>query len=102
MTDNGSGDIAHAFRDAVQALGARHLRTRPYIPRTNGKAERWIQTLLREWAYARAYGTSAARLAALPRWLEYDNHERPHTALGHRPPQHRLRALLNNVFVNNT
>ena len=102
MTDNGSGYVAHTFRDTVRDLGARHLRTRPYTPRTNGKAERWIQTLLREWAYARPYASSARRLAALPRWLEYYNTERPHTALGYRPPQHRLQALVNNVFVNDT
>ncbi len=77
---------ARAFADAVQVLGARHKLTRPYRPQTNGKAERFIRTLLEEWAYARLYRTNAERLAALPGWLAFYNHRRSHTALGGRPP----------------
>jgi Integrase core domain len=68
------------------------VATRPYRPRTNGKAERFIQTLLREWAYAAAYTTSEQRRLALAPWLDYYNHQRPHGALGHQPPASRLRA----------
>lgn len=92
MTDNGSAYVSRVFGAAVQALGARHLRTRPYTPRTNGKVERMIQTLLREWAYARAYGTSHRRRLALRPYLKYYNTQRPHTALGFRPPLSRLAA----------
>lgn len=94
MTDNGAAYVSHAFAQALAALGARHLRTRPYTPRTNGKVERLIQTLLREWAYATPYRTSLARSLALAPYLAYYNAERPHTALGYHPPQHRLRARL--------
>jgi transposase InsO family protein len=87
---------AHAFREAVASLGARHRTTRPYRPQTNGKAERFIRTLLEEWAYARLYRTNAERLAALPGWLAFYNHRRPHTALGGRPPI----AAVNNVHGN--
>ena len=90
MTDNAWAYRSHAYRDALAALGARHLRTRPYTPRTNGKAERFIQTCLREWAYAAAYPTSAHRALALPGFLAYYNTARPHTALGHQPPCSRL------------
>ncbi len=90
MTDNGSAYVSHAFRRAVAALGARHLRTRPYRPQTNGKAERVIQTLLREWAYAQAYRTSLHRALALGPYLTYYNTQRPHTALRGLTPQHRL------------
>ena len=90
MTDNAFAYRSHAYRDALVALGARHLRTRPYTPRTNGKAERFIQTCLREWAYAVAYPTSAHRALALPGFLRYYNTARPHTALGHQPPLSRL------------
>jgi len=92
MTDNGSAYVSRDFATAVQALGARHLRTRPYTPRTNGKVERMIQTLLREWAYARPYGTSHRRGLALRPYLAYYNTQRPHTALGFRPPISRLAA----------
>ena len=94
MTDNGSAYVSAAFARALAVLGARHLRTRPYTPRTNGKVERLIQTLLREWAYATPYRTSLARSLALAPYLAYYNAERPHTALGYHPPQHRLRARL--------
>ena len=90
LTDNG-----HAFRSAVFAAACRalqlaHRRTRPYTPRTNGKAERFIQTLLREWAYGVAYPSSIHRTAALARWLHYYNCHRRHTALGGQPPIRRL------------
>ena len=91
MTDNGSGYVARVFQAARIALGLRHIRTRPYTPRTNGKAERFIQTLLREWAYARPYPSSAVRARDLPRWLSHYNHKRPHGSLGHLPPISRLR-----------
>ena len=93
MTDNGSAYRSQHFRHLLAQLGARHLRTRPYTPRTNGKAERFIQTCLREWAYRRAYRTSARRAAALPAFLRRYNMERPHTALQRRPPLARLLEL---------
>lgn len=92
MTDNGAGYLSRAFQHALGALHARHLRTRPYTPRTNGKAERVIQTLLREWAYARPYRTSLHRSLALHPYLAYYNTQRPHTALNFLPPAHRLTA----------
>lgn len=91
MTDNGSAYRSHAFRGAVAAAGVKHKRTRPYTPRTNGKAERFIQTSLREWVYARPYASSQERTLALMPWLDHYNTERPHTALAHRPPAARLR-----------
>src|SRR5438067_1920332 len=75
MTDNGSAYLSKAFRAALAAAGLRHKRTRPYTPRTNGKAERFIQTNLREWAYARPYATSRERHAALAPWLDHYNTE---------------------------
>lgn len=101
MTDNGSCYRSYVFRDAVTALGARQLFTRPYTPRTNGKVERMIQTLLREWAYATAYGTSLRRSLALRPYLAYYNSARPHTALGYRSPQQRLESV-NNLSINNS
>ena len=92
MTDNGAAYVSHAFAQARAALGARHLRSRPYTPRTNGKAERLIQTLLREWAYAQAYRSSIPRALALRPYLAYYNTERPHTALGFTTPRQRLAA----------
>jgi len=91
MTDNGSAYLSKAFRMAVAAAGLKHKRTRPYTPRTNGKAERFIQTSLREWAYARPYASSQERSMALMPWLDHYNIERPHTALAHHPPVVRLR-----------
>ncbi|HZJ29140.1 MAG TPA: IS481 family transposase [Solirubrobacterales bacterium] len=90
MTDNGS-----AYRSAVHGLACRRLRirrlrTRPYRPQTNGKAERFIRTMLAEWAYAAVYGSSADRAAALSGWIERYNFRRRHGALGHRPPMQRL------------
>jgi transposase InsO family protein/transposase len=95
MTDNGSAycSAIHAF--ACRALGVRHLRTRPYRPRTNGKAERFIRTLLAGWAYGAIYATSRERAAALDGWLWTYNHRRPHGALSHKPPIARLKELNN-------
>ncbi len=98
MTDNGSPYLSHAFRDACQRLGIRHLRTKPYTPRTNGKAERFIQTALREWAYAAPYTSSEERSRALERWLHHYNWHRPHTALHSRPPISALRLDGNNLL----
>ena len=86
LTDNGSGYVSRAFRHACQQLGLDHRRTRPYTPRTNGKAERFIQTLLREWAYAQPYATSQVRRHALRPWLRYYNRVRPHASLHYQPP----------------
>jgi transposase InsO family protein len=89
-TDNGAGYRSRVFAQCGGSVRLRHLRTRPYTPRTNGKAERFIQTLLREWAYIRPYGTSAERLAALPHRLHYYNVHRHHASLHDRPPISRL------------
>ena len=86
MTDNGTGYRSKVHAAAVAELGIRHLRTQPYRPRTNGKAERFIQTLQREWAYPIAYSSSWQRRRALLPWLEYYNCRRPHSALGHKTP----------------
>jgi transposase InsO family protein len=90
MTDNGSGYISRAFRKICELMQVRHIRTRPYTPRTNGKAERFIQTALREWAYERPFHSSAARAARLWHWLHRYNWHRPHTALNGLPPMTRL------------
>jgi transposase InsO family protein len=90
MTDNGSAYLSHAHQHACQQLGIKHLRTRPYRPRTNGKAERLIQTMLRRWAYRRPYSSSAERTATLKPWLLHYNFKRPHGSLGHKPPASRL------------
>jgi transposase InsO family protein len=92
MTDNGSAYVSTLHASVCAELEIRHLRTRPYRPRTNGKAERFIQTLLREWAYVASYPSSQTRASALLAWLEYYNYRRPHSALGHRPPASRLNA----------
>jgi transposase InsO family protein len=92
MTDNGPGYRAHVFTAACQGAQLAHLRTRPYTPRTNGKAERFIQTLLREWAYRRPYATSTARSLALAGWLHHYNWHRPHGSLLGRPPMSALVA----------
>jgi len=96
MTDNGSAYVSTAHALACRALGIRHIRTRPRRPQTNGKAERFIRTMLREWAYAAVYGSSPERAAALSGWVERYNFHRRHGALGHRPPIHRLRELQGN------
>jgi len=92
MTDNGAGYRSHVFATTCTHHHVRALRTRPYRPRTNGKAERFIQTLQREWAYAVRYETSDHRTLALHPWIEYYNRRRPHGALSHRPPASRLPA----------
>jgi transposase InsO family protein len=94
LTDNGSGYIGRRFAQEVEHLRVVHKRTRPFRPRTNGKAERFIQTLLREWAYPVAYLTSAARARVLPRWLRHYNRTRPHGSLDGLPPFSRLHPRL--------
>lgn len=96
MTDNGPAYRSHAHQTACALLGLRHTRTKPRRPRTNGKAERLIQTLLSGWAYARLYASSRERAQALPLWLNHYNYTRPHGSLGHQPPGSRL----NNVSRN--
>jgi len=93
MTDNGPGYVSPRFQQAVVSLGARSLRTRAYRPQTNGKAERFIQTLLREWAYAVSYPTSARRTRALTPWVRHYNERRSHSALHHRAPVSRFPRL---------
>ena len=93
MTDNGSAYRSKLHAIACRALKIKHLRTRPYRPRTNGKAERFIRTLLGGWAYGAIYGSSAERAAALSGWLTFYNSRRPHGSLGHRTPMERLTAL---------
>lgn len=90
MTDNGGGYISRKFRAFCAARGLRQIRIRPYTPRTNGKAERLIQTLLREWAYRFSYPSSARRMAMLTDYLHFYNHHRAHSALGYNPPISRL------------
>ncbi len=96
MTDNGSCYTAHAHLAALDQLELKHVRIRPRRPRTNGKAERFIQTLLNEWAYARIYGSSAERTAALPLYLDRYNYQRPHGSLSKQPPAARLNNLVRN------
>jgi transposase InsO family protein len=96
MTDNGSAYRSSAHALACRAMGIKHIRTRPYRPQTNGKAERFIRTMLREWAYAAVYGSSPERAAALSGWIERYNYRRRHGALGHRPPIQWLRELTGN------
>lgn len=91
MTDNGSAYVSHRFAAVCEEEGIRQIFTKPYTPKTNGKAERFIQTLTQRWAYRRPYRTSALRTAALRPWLRHYNHQRPHRALGMRPPMARLR-----------
>jgi transposase InsO family protein len=98
MTDNGSCYRSKAFRDACRDLGLRHIRTRPYTPKTNGKAERFIQTALREWAYAQAYPDSHHRAAALPIWLHRYNWHRPHGSLESKPPISRIALDRDNLL----
>ena len=98
MTDNGPAYRSHAHQTACALLGLRHTRTKPRRPRTNGKAERLIQTLLSGWAYARLYASSRERAQALPLWLNHYNYTRPHGSLGHQPPGSRL----NNVSRTHT
>jgi len=96
MSDNGSCYVAHGYANALHDLGLRHLRIKPGRPRTNGKAERFIQTLLNEWAYGRIYGSSEERIATLPLFLERYNFRRPHGSLGKQAPASRLNNLVGN------
>ena len=90
MSDNGSAYKSFAFRDLLAERRIKHKRTRPYTPRTNGKAERFIQTSLREWAYAQPFHTSLARAAAMLPWITEYNTSRPHAALKGTAPLVRL------------
>ena len=98
MTDNGSCYRSKAFRKARSELGLKHIFTKPYTPQTNGKAERFIQTSLREWAYARAYRTSNERADQLPLWMHRYNWQRPHGSIGSKPPISRLGLTGNNLL----
>jgi transposase InsO family protein/transposase len=95
ITDNGSAYRSTVHAIACRTMGIRHLRTRPYRPQTNGKAERFIRTLLGGWAYGALYRNSTERTAALDAWLDYYNHQRRHSALGHKPPIARLNERTN-------
>jgi len=95
MSDNGACYRSNTHAATCRELGMRHLFTRPYRPRTNGKAERFIQTLTNRWAYGAVYSTSAERTAALPGWLTHYNYTRKHGSLNHKPPAARLNELTN-------
>jgi transposase InsO family protein len=99
MTDNGACFRSQAFARACRRLGLRHLRTRPYTPKTNGKAERFIQSALREWAYAEVHPHSDVRRAKLQRWIHRYNWHRPHSSLGLKPPVSRLPLTANNLLT---
>jgi transposase InsO family protein len=98
MTDNGSCYRSKAFNKACSALSLRHIFTKPYTPRTNGKAERFIQSSLREWAYARAYANSDQRTDELQRWIHHYNWHRPHAGIKGKTPISRLGLDVNNVM----
>lgn len=98
MTDNGSCYKSHAFARACKRLGIKHIRTKPYTPKTNGKAERFIQTALREWAYAKAYNTSDDRAEDLPAWIHRYNWHRPHGGIKYQTPISRLGHSRNNLL----
>lgn len=98
MTDNGGCYKSHLWRDTCRQLGIKHLRTRPYTPQTNGKAERFIQTALREWAYATAFENSEQRKADLPRWQHRYNWHRPHASLAKQTPISRLGLTEDNLL----
>jgi transposase InsO family protein len=98
MTDNGSCYRSFAFRRACKRLGLKHIRTKPYTPKTNGKAERFIQTCLREWAYAQAYHHSDQRTAELPIWLHRYNWHRPHGGIDDKTPISRLGLTEDNLL----
>jgi transposase InsO family protein len=100
MTDNGSAFLSRQFKTLCQSMNIRHMRTRPYTPRTNGKAERFIQTLLREWAYRFAYNSSAERKRWLTPYVHFYNFHRKHSSLGDNPPVSRLDR--NNLLVRNS
>jgi transposase InsO family protein len=98
MTDNGSSFRSRRYAKALRRLKIKHLRTKPYTPRTNGKAERFVQTSLREWAYARAYNTSEERAAELPIWLHRYKWHRLHASIGSKPPISRLSLPSDNLL----
>jgi transposase InsO family protein len=98
MTDNGSSFQSRRYAKVLRLLKIRHLRTRPYTPKTNGKAERFVQTSLREWAYAQAYPTSDHRARELPLWLHRYNWHRPHGAIGAKPPISRIALTMDNLL----
>ncbi|MBX9684691.1 MAG: IS481 family transposase [Hyphomicrobium sp.] len=98
MTDNGSCYISKAFTQACKSLRIKHIRTKPYTPQTNGKAERFIQTALREWAYATAFDTSDQRRDELPRFMHRYNWHRPHASLGRKTPISRIAMTRNNLL----
>jgi transposase InsO family protein len=99
LTDNAFAYThARSYATAIERIGARHKRTRPWRPQTNGKAERFIQTLINEWAYGRAYASNAERAGALPAFVDFYNRTRPHTALGGRSPL----TIVNHVFGEHT
>ena len=102
MTDNGSGYVSRLFRKACRMLRLRHLRTRPYTPKTNGKAERFIQSALREWAYGFTYQRSAERTQALDDWIHHYNWHRPHQGIGGISPMTRLMKSRNNLLTLHT
>lgn len=96
MTDNGACYRSRQFAAALRSIQARHVRTRPYTPRTNGKAERFIQTSLREWAYARPYQSSDERTQAAKTWVQSYNLNRPHSGIAGLTPWQRVNNLLGN------
>lgn len=98
LTDNGASYRSHVYRDSLAGHAIRHKRTRPFHPQTNGKAERFIQTLINEWAYARPYRSNARRRQALPRFVDFYNHRRPHTAIAGLVP----RVVVNDVLEHHT
>jgi transposase InsO family protein len=102
LTDNGACYLARRFAVHCRQLGLQHRRTRPYTPRTNGKAERFIQTALREWAYARIYQNSEERTASLPAWTHQYNWHRPHASLNQHPPISRAGLDVNNLLTHHT
>ena len=102
LTDNGPAFRSHAMAAVCKAMGLKHRFTRPYTPRTNGKAERFIQTALREWAYARSYSSSNERSQELRPWLHEYNWHRPHTSLGLPPPISRSALDRNNLLRHHT
>jgi len=99
MTDNGSAYRSKLHAIACRMLGIKHIRTRPYRPRTSGKAERFIRTMLGGWAYGAIYRSSRERTAALSGWLDHYNFRRPHGSLSHKPPGARLAELKRNNLV---
>ncbi len=102
MTDNGSCYRSKLWASTCRDLGIKHIRTKPYTPQTNGKAERFIQTAIREWAYATAFETSDQRREELPRWQHRYNWHRPHASLGGKPPISRLGLTGNNLLRHHT